>query len=111
MSIVDSATTLKDVAIWTDGMLREQFLNSIITEAQKLEYDKEIYQDYGNTLENGLQEICKAMGVDSERFDTDQADTECYMDCFKEAAKLIKLADFTWDDEEGEWVSGCFKAN
>ena len=32
MDIGDSATALKDAAIWSDGVVREQFLNSIITE-------------------------------------------------------------------------------
>ena len=53
--------------------------------------DGHTYQD---TLENGLIEICNAMGVSGERYDTDQADIECYMDCFREAAKLIKKAGY-----------------
>lgn len=62
-------------------------------------------QEYMNTLENGLQAICKAMGVSSERYDTDQADTECYMDCFREAAELIKKAGFVWDADECEFIT------
>lgn len=48
---------------------------------------------YQQTLENGLGELSQAMGVDSEHYDRDQADFECYADCFKDAAKLINDAE------------------
>lgn len=57
--------------------------------------------DFGSTLENGLQVLCKAMGVSTERYDTDQSDIECCMDCFKDAADLIQQSGFAWDDDEG----------
>lgn len=64
--------------------------------------DETIYQD---TLENGLWELCQAMGVSTERYDTDQADIECYMDCFREAAELIKTAGCRFNEDTGEWVT------
>ena len=50
-------------------------------------YDPTLYM---NTLQDGLHLLCEAMGVDAETYDRDKADTECYMDCFRDAAKAIK---------------------
>lgn len=58
---------------------------------------------YQDTLEKGISVICKAMGIDTERYDTDQADIECYMDCFREAAELIKDAGYYFDVEANEF--------
>jgi len=51
--------------------------------------DEEI-EYYQNILERGMAVICEAMEVDSQHYDTDKADGECYLDCFNDAAKLIK---------------------
>jgi len=53
---------------------------------------QEEVQYYREYLEKGLAVLCEAMGVSGERYDTDQADGECYLDCFKEAAEKIKRA-------------------
>tara|TARA_Y100001938_G_C8058780_1_gene415971 strand:- start:603 stop:917 length:315 start_codon:yes stop_codon:yes gene_type:complete len=42
-----------------------------------------------NTLEKGLNLISKAMNVSPEHYDRDQADGECYLDCFRDAAAII----------------------
>lgn len=60
-------------------------------------------EDFSNTLENGVSVLCEAMGVSTERYDTDQADIECYMDCFREAAELVRRAGFVWDVDAGEF--------
>jgi len=65
-------------------------------------FDNEIV--YGDALENGMYVICEAMGVSTERYDSGQADTECYMDCFREAAFLIAKAGYRFDENTGEWV-------
>lgn len=64
--------------------------------------EKEI-QAYRNTLENGMNVICEAMGVSTERYDTDQADFACYEDFFKEVASLIKKSGWKFDEDIGEW--------
>ena len=66
---------------------------------------EEEVQEYRNTLDKGIILICEAMGVEPERYDTDQADFECYLDCFREAADLIKKAGYKFDDDTGEFVS------
>lgn len=60
--------------------------------------------EYQDTLENGLAILCEAMGVDSERYDTDKADTECYMDCFRDAAQALKKFGIVFDSDSGEFV-------
>ena len=66
--------------------------------------EQEEIEEYQNTLNNALSILCEAMGVDPERYDTDQADFACYMDCFHEAAVLIKRMDCIFDDNEGEFI-------
>jgi hypothetical protein len=65
--------------------------------------DEEI-QYYRNILEEGLQLISTALGVGCEHYDTDQADGECYLDCFRDAAGIINLSGYKWDDEEAEFL-------
>jgi len=59
-------------------------------------------EHYRNTLEKGIAVLCQAVGIDAERYDTDQADFECYLDCFKEMAELLKGAGTYYCEEE--WV-------
>lgn len=54
--------------------------------------DKEEIEYYQNVLDQGLQILCEAMKVDGETFDSDQADGECYLDCFRAAAERLKSA-------------------
>lgn len=61
-------------------------------------------EDLANTLENGLGILCESIGVNTEKYDTDQADTECYLDCFKDAAAALKKFGIKFDDELGEFV-------
>ena len=56
---------------------------------------------YRETLEKGLYVLSQAIGVDCEYFDTDQADVACYLDCFNQAAELIKK----YDASKGEFVA------
>lgn len=55
------------------------------------------------TLEEGLQIISAALGVDAEHYDTDQAYGECYLDCFRDAAKVIEKSGIRWDADEAEF--------
>ncbi len=59
---------------------------------------------YQETLEGGLREISQALGLDAEFYDRDQADGACYLDCFRDAATLLKRAGVAWDKEEWDWV-------
>ena len=59
---------------------------------------------YVETLEDALGLLCEAVGVSTERYDSDQSDTECYMDCFKQMAELLKKSDWEFDDEENEFL-------
>lgn len=63
--------------------------------------DEQVYQQ---VLEQGMNLLCEGLGVDTERYDTDQADTECYLDCFKQAAKVLKESGVKYDDWTGRWV-------
>lgn len=58
---------------------------------------------YRDILESGMAAICEAVGVDSERYDRDQADGECYLDCFKDAGKMLKSAGVYWCTEDWEF--------
>ena len=49
-------------------------------------------EDYAICLETGLHILCAAMGVDSEKYDVDKSDIENYLDCFRDAAEIIKRA-------------------
>ena len=60
--------------------------------------------DLGNTLENGLNVICESLGISTEHYDTDQADTECYLDCFKDAAAALKKFGIKFDADTGEFI-------
>lgn len=66
--------------------------------------DQKEEQIYQKTLEQGLNILCEGLGVDPEMFDTDHADTECYLDCFRQAAKVLKEAGVKFDYWEGKWV-------
>jgi len=61
-------------------------------------------EDLANTLENGLGILCESIGVSTEKYDTDQADTECYLDCFKDAAAALKKFGIKFDGELGEFI-------
>jgi len=63
--------------------------------------ESEIYQQ---TLQDGLALLCEGMGVNQEKYDTDQADIECYLDCFREASKLLKQAGCKFNDDTGEFI-------
>lgn len=58
-----------------------------------------------NVLEEAMSIICDALGVDTDRYDSDQSDDECYMDCFRDAADVIKVSGIRWDHEGGEFKS------
>jgi 3-methyladenine DNA glycosylase Mpg len=61
-------------------------------------------KEYQDTLERGVSVLCKAMGVDMEHYDSDSADTECYMDCFKDAAQALKKFGVVFDSDTGEFI-------
>lgn len=67
-------------------------------------HDEEItaYQD---VLEKALGLLCEAMGKDPDCYDGDKADFDCYMDCFHDAAGVIKQSGIKYDDDEGEFVA------
>ena len=67
--------------------------------------DENEVQYYRDTLEAGLQLICDAFGVSSEHYDRDQADGECYLDCFRDAAEQIAKAGIQWNPDECEFVT------
>ncbi len=73
-------------------------------QADELKEQAQRIEDLGNTLENGLSVICESLGISTEHYDTDQADTECYLDCFKDAAAIIKKFRIEFDDETGEFI-------
>lgn len=57
-----------------------------------------------DTLEQGLHLICEAFGVSADHYDRDQADGECYLDCFRDAAEQIRACGVTFDHNEGEFT-------
>ena len=44
---------------------------------------------YQNVLVDMAIELCAAMGCDVEKYETDQAEYECYRDCFRDATKQL----------------------
>lgn len=62
------------------------------------------------TLENGLRVISEATGIGAEYYDRDQADIACYMDCFKDAAAMLKEAKFYFCDEGAQFYSEQIQA-
>jgi len=46
-------------------------------------------RQYQNVLADMAIELCAAMGCDVEKYETDQAEYECYRDCFRDAAKQL----------------------
>ena len=65
--------------------------------------NEEVIEYYQQTLEGGLNLICDAFGVSTEHYDRDQADGECYMDCFRDAAEAITKSGIRWNDEDAEF--------
>lgn len=63
--------------------------------------DEELYQ---YTLEKVLNILCEAMLVESEIYDRDQADTDCYIDCANDAAKLIKRSGLSYDGDQEAYI-------
>lgn len=59
-----------------------------------------------NCLDEGLSILTEAMGQEMDDYDTDQADTECYLDCFKQSAEIMKSLKVSYCDEEGEFLVG-----
>lgn len=70
------------------------------TQEQRIEELKEREQDLINALEDGVNNICNAVGVEAEMYDRDQADICCYIDCFKDAADMLKAGGFWYDPED-----------
>lgn len=62
---------------------------------------KEEIAEYQKVLDEGSTLICKALGVDPEFFEDDKADFDCYLDCFKEAAKLLDQYGIRFNHELG----------
>ena len=67
--------------------------------------NEEEIQYYRKVLEDGLDLISTALGVDCDHYDTDQADGECYLDCFRDAAEVIDISGYRWDVDEAEFLS------
>lgn len=66
--------------------------------------DKEEVEYYRDVLSEALNLLCDAFGVSTEHYDRDQADGECYLDCFRDAADVIKKSGIKWNDDEAEFV-------
>lgn len=70
---------------------------------QSAKHYRDEAQYYRDTLDTGVLLLCKAVDVDPERYDTDQADGECYLDCFKEMAALLKNAGIYYCNDDWEF--------
>lgn len=68
-----------------------------------MEPEEEI-ECYRNTLDQGLTLICVALGVEGEHYDRDQTDFECYLDCIRDAAQVIKDSGIRWNGDEAEFL-------
>lgn len=68
-----------------------------MTASEEIEY----YQGY---LEKMLYTLCSATGMEAERYDRDQADGECFADCFKDIAKALEKFEIRFDSETGDFI-------
>lgn len=59
---------------------------------------------YHHYLAEGMGLLCNAVGMDSEHYDRDQADGECYADCFRDMADALQQHCIRFDVEEGEFI-------
>lgn len=65
--------------------------------------DKEEIDYLRDTLAEGAQLLCSAAGVDIEHYDTDQAEGECFLDCFRGMAMLLKQHGYYYCKEDAEF--------
>ena len=72
------------------------FENRLVEAQRELEECQE-------ALDNSCSTVCVAMGVDQERYDTDESYTECYTNCFKDAARVIRMSGIRFDQDEGDF--------
>lgn len=70
--------------------------------------DKDEIEYYRSVLEQGLHVISDAFGVSADHYDIDQADGECYLDCFKDAADVIRRAGIRWVSGEAGFSSDIY---
>lgn len=66
--------------------------------------EDDLVQYYQDTLEQGIAFMCEAVNVSTERYDRDKADGECYLDCFRDMAKLLTKSGFKFDEELADFV-------
>jgi len=43
-----------------------------------------------NTIRHGMDLLCAAMGTQIDDYDSDDADIQCYLNCFKDAAAELE---------------------
>ena len=81
----DSLMTSLDVVHDKNERMRE----ALGRKAAALKIANEDVKQYQNVLTDMASELCAAMGCDVEKYETDQAEYECYRDCFRGAAKQL----------------------
>ena len=55
-------------------------------------------------LEKGIDILCDAVGIDSNKYDTDHDEAQCFLDCFEEIAEALKTFNVGFDEDEGQFV-------
>lgn len=65
-----------------------------MTSEEEVEY-------YRGILDEAVTIICAAFERDLNDYDSDQADGQCYLDCFEDAAFVIRESGLRWDNDEG----------
>ncbi len=63
--------------------------------------EREEVEAYRKVLNDGLQNLCDAMGVSMDIYDRDKSDFSCYIDCFNDAKQVIKDSEIRYDEKTG----------